>query len=84
MILELFSLVEQKILYSEITTRMNEKFGTEFAGVQRPGGKGFRGDVTRKVYRTAKVTWNDSEADITLIDKAAKAYQLNKGRGIHD
>lgn len=80
MVLFLFDSIERGVPYSEITSSMNSKFGTSFSGVQRSNGKGFRGDVTRKVYRTSKVDWSDSFSDDVLILIASQAYSKNNLR----
>jgi hypothetical protein len=80
MILRLFELIEQGTTYAKITLVLNSEFKTKFSGVQRSNGGGFRGDVSRKVYRIPRVEWSDFDTDSVLIARAQLAYSMNKQR----
>jgi hypothetical protein len=66
--------------YARITQQLNEEFHTSFEGAQRPGGKGFRGAVSRKFARMAKFIWSQQDTDDDLIERARHAFSVNEIR----
>jgi hypothetical protein len=78
LLIAVFSKIESGKNYSDITNEINKQFGTRFSGIQRPGGKGFRGDIPRKIHRLANIEWNDNDSDDKIMDKIMAAYSENR------
>lgn len=82
LILEMMRQVEAGKSWVEITSNLNSLFNTSFSGVQRPSGKGYRGDVSRKYSRMAKIDWIPGEPHTTLLPKVIDAFKKNNQRAI--
>ena len=80
MITSMMGSVERGRPWADITKELNSVFGTTFSGEQRPDGKGYRGDVSRKFSRMAKIDWIPGEPHSTLLPKIRSAFSTNNKR----